>query len=189
MLSPDWNVTIRQLLIEFSGTLRPVRRVFRQTTEDNLFELAWHLIFKVRLRKLRLLGKMSGNDSRQAPFKNGFAGQKPMGDAPAGRPYLSDTHPSDNFRPYEKTPITYWLPKQGHFEISLVDEDSPFTIISGQGKRGLNQFRWDLVVETVESPQPYFINYKKHLKPGQYQIRLKTADGNPPERVLTVRDQ
>ncbi|HZX10083.1 MAG TPA: hypothetical protein VFG01_03980, partial [Acidobacteriota bacterium] len=53
------------------------------------------------------------------------------------------------------------------------------------GRKGFNQFRWDLVIEEVKSPQPYFIHYKRFIKPGRYIIRI-FGDGVVLSGSLTV---
>jgi len=40
--------------------------------------------------------------------------------------------------------------------------------------KGLNQLRWDLVIETQNSDLPYFRHYEKYIKPGMYRLQLET---------------
>ncbi|MCP4097832.1 MAG: hypothetical protein GY748_16480, partial [Planctomycetaceae bacterium] len=55
--------------------------------------------------------------------------------------------------------------------------------------RGVNQYRWNLVTESTNSPLPYFINYKSFLKPGEYQVQIKPAGHSGLETALKVREQ
>ena len=101
-------------------------------------------------------------------------------------PRLSDTRPSTNFRAFEKTTISYWLPQQSAAKLAvfkrrpddttLPENAAPIVMFEIPSKAGLNQFRWDLVTKTNQSDQPYFIRYKNHLQPGDYWIRI-VADG------------
>ena len=107
----------------------------------------------------------------------------------AFRPYLSDIRPGENFREFEKIPISFWLNQTEQVTISVLDQDGEsLTSFSHSGTRGLNQFRWNLVLNTIESPEPYFINYKQYLKPGRYRVQLETADGKTLEQELSVTD-
>ena len=105
----------------------------------------------------------------------------------AVRPYISDTRTGINFRPFEKTPITFWLDKSRPVEITISNEDDqPLTSIKLDGTKGLNQFHWDLVIKSNTSPQPYFINYKQHLDVGNYRIQFKTSNSESATRPFTV---
>lgn len=107
----------------------------------------------------------------------------------AVRPYQSDIRPSENFRAFEKTTISFCVVKPGSVTLAVFNEDGErLTAIELTANAGLNQFRWDLVLETSDSPQPYFFNYKKHLKPGQYHIQLLSDDFPTQQRPLNVVD-
>ena len=45
-----------------------------------------------------------------------------------------------------------------------------------EGKKGINQFRWDLQVSETESDRPYFIHFKGYLQSGDYYVLLKGKD-------------
>ncbi len=119
----------------------------------------------------------------------------------ATRPYVSDTRPGLNFGRVEKTSITYWLHEPGQVKLSVWpvaarDRDesnteslpTAITSFSLSGQRGLNQFRWDLVVKKTASLQPYFINYREYLKPGEYLVRIETESNTVMERRLKLID-
>ncbi len=107
----------------------------------------------------------------------------------AKRPYLSDTNPSLNFRKSERTTFSFWLKKASKVKMSVfaanekpksdaASNHSPKPIVSFDidGKKGLNQFRWDLMTQQTKSPAPYFVNYKSYLGVGEYRIQI--AGGN-----------
>ena len=103
-------------------------------------------------------------------------------------PPLGDTRVGLNFRPFEKCTFSYWLPKDGLVQFSIKDKSNEeLAVISTTGKRGFNQLRWDLVVETNESLDPYFTQYKKYLPPGTYSVQMSTNSSVVTERNLTVR--
>ena len=77
-----------------------------------------------------------------------------------------------------KTPISFWLNQAETVELSVVN-DRLETVWKKdlEAKKGLNQFSWDRMIEKRESPLPYFIHYEKYLRPGVYQVSLKTTEG------------
>jgi hypothetical protein len=102
-------------------------------------------------------------------------------------PTGTDTRPGVNFRGAEKTTITFCLAKPSRVELSIVDDqDNILTNIPLAARAGLNQFRWDLVVETTDSLEPYFINYKTYLQPGRYRVCLQSEDFESLEQTLDV---
>ena len=150
---------------------------------------------------------------------------------PAKRPYVSDVRPGLNFRSFEKTPITFWLSRAGHVELSVLKEgvgpenkqesespvaketseqsieygkiepaknvelpkklataEKPIVSFELSGEKGLNQFRWNLVVKENRSSAPYFINYQEFLDVGRYRVRIETADKIVHEQSLEVGD-
>ncbi|MEM7479048.1 MAG: hypothetical protein AAF483_29035 [Planctomycetota bacterium] len=105
------------------------------------------------------------------------------------RPYLSDTRPGDNFQPFEKVVLSYWIPKSGTSELLVRDKaENVVCSIQIESKAGLNQHRWDLVTGSEESPEPYFIEYKKHLKPGSYSVQLNFDGVTSKPQTLEVLD-
>ena len=51
-------------------------------------------------------------------------------------------------------------------------EDSKKSPFSLEGRKGFNQYRWDLVVKRVDSPEPYFTRYLEFAPPGKYEIQI-----------------
>ncbi len=109
-------------------------------------------------------------------------------------PVRTDTRPGLNFKPFEKTVISFWLREAGKVKLEVLGaKDELLKTIKLDGEAGLNQYRWDLVVKQVESPEPYFVNYLEHLQPGQYKIRLvvesegSAGSGSQFEAVFNVR--
>lgn len=70
----------------------------------------------------------------------------------------------------------------------LKEDGERVTSFTIAGTKGLNQFRWDLVLKTNVSPQPNFINYKEYLNPGKYRLQIDAVDKQTMEQVFTVVD-
>lgn len=104
-------------------------------------------------------------------------------------PYLSDVRPGVNFRDGEKATISFWLKQAAKVEITIQEEGKTLAIFVQNAYRGINQFRWNLVAESTESPLPYFINYKSFLKPGEYQVRIKRVGHPDLEATLRVDEK
>jgi hypothetical protein len=110
--------------------------------------------------------------------------------APVARlPWINDTHRDPRMRTAEKVPITFYLMDDGNVELSVVD-DKGKTIWSEmlKGKKGFNQFRWDLVTERVDSPQPYFTGYLEFVPAGTYEIQV-AGDGIDLKTELIILDR
>ena len=90
-------------------------------------------------------------------------------------PKSVDTHREVDESTITKLPISYWSPSKTRVELSIQSGEQLLwekTIIA---KKGLNQFRWNLVTQHQESQLPYFINYKKYIQPGTYSFRMKIS--------------
>ena len=112
---------------------------------------------------------------------------------PAKRPYLSDVRPGLNFRGMNEVPITFWLNRGGVIKVSVTEVEgqpegpasnneesistgNPVVSFNLRGAKGLNQFRWDLVVKTNKSSEPYFTKYREFLDVGKYLLQVETED-------------
>ena len=45
-----------------------------------------------------------------------------------------------------------------------------------KSSKGFNEFRWDIIYNSVNSDLPYFIHYNNYLPAGKYKINIKTSD-------------
>jgi len=74
----------------------------------------------------------------------------------------------------EKTVFSFWLVEADTVELVILDDaDKVVWTKEIDGQQGLNQFRWDLVVEHVESDTAYFVAYERYLDTGGYWLHLK----------------
>jgi len=84
----------------------------------------------------------------QSAFQQGNPQKNILFKTPAATlPWFNDTHNDPRQKSMEKIPITFYLIKEE-----------------------------DLVTETVDSPQPYFIHYLKFPKPGTYDLFVTGKD-------------
>ncbi len=89
----------------------------------------------------------------------------------------------------EKVPITFFLMKEAEVTISLKDRRGEVIWSTRRkAKKGFNQYRWDLVREKVDSPQPYFIQYYRFARAGTYEIQI-SGEGISLKGELTIIDR
>jgi hypothetical protein len=91
----------------------------------------------------------------------------------ANLPWMNDTNSGPDFRTLEKVPITFYLMEAAAVEIQVIDEEGK-AVWSKRlaGKKGFNQYRWDLIVKRMDSPRPYFREYVTFAEPGLYEIQI-----------------
>ncbi len=76
-------------------------------------------------------------------------------------------------RTAEKVPITFYLMNDTDIELRLNNEKGKtIWTKSLEGRKGFNQYRWDLIVKRVDSPKPYFRRYLEFAPPGKYEIQI-----------------
>jgi hypothetical protein len=126
----------------------------------------------------------------QEAFKKGGAGGNVLFEPPAARlPWTNDTHGEPILRTVEKVPLTFYLTGPRGVTLSILDakgKEVKAWLLSG--KKGFNQLRWDLVVKTADSPEPYFTRYREFAPAGEYEIRL-TGEGLDLRRRLKVKER
>jgi len=92
-------------------------------------------------------------------------------------PRPDDTLPKPSRSYEERVPITFSLTRAGPLTLSVRDgEGTTVWTRELEGRKGLNQFLWDLVSERRESPGPYFTDHVIFLGPGAYELRI-AGDG------------
>jgi len=96
---------------------------------------------------------------------------------PADAPHSDDTLPKPRRNLEERVAITFTLerPTTVSLTVTNADGDDVFehTI---EGRRGLNQFRWDLITRRQVSPKPYFTDQVTFAKPGTYRVAIVGTD-------------
>ena len=93
-------------------------------------------------------------------------------------PSLRDTHKDVDEQSLKKATFTFWLKASEKIELSIANaKDSIIWSTSIHGKKGLNQYRWNLITKEENSDLPYFIHYKSYIKKGEYNLVLKNSEG------------
>tara|TARA_R110000796_G_scaffold159169_3_gene275782 strand:- start:33269 stop:35875 length:2607 start_codon:yes stop_codon:yes gene_type:complete len=102
------------------------------------------------------------------------------------RPAYGDTHRNPDYETLTRTTISYYLPTAT--KVSLMIKDGKENIIWTKelaGEKGINQYRWDLILKSVESDQPYFVNFDQFIPRGKYTL-LFTVNGKTMEQSFEV---
>ena len=93
-------------------------------------------------------------------------------------PDLRDTHKDVDEKSVQKLPITFWLNKTENIILRITNTaDSLIWTKVIKGKKGLNQYRWDLTIREEISNLPYYIHYKKYLNKGEYNLLFESSEG------------
>ena len=105
-------------------------------------------------------------------------------------PVYRDTHRDVDEASLEKATISFYLQKSEEITLYLTHEGRRIWEHKIAGKKGLNQFRWDLVVETEDSDNPYFVHYRQYLRKGSYGLTMLSSTGEDTvELHITERNQ
>jgi len=91
-------------------------------------------------------------------------------------PKVNDTHKEPLMHSYEKVPISFYLNKSKEYSIKIKDNNKEIWQINGTGKKGINQIRWDLIIEKNNNQNPYHIHYNKFISAGNYNLVLETEN-------------
>jgi photosystem II stability/assembly factor-like uncharacterized protein len=100
-------------------------------------------------------------------------------------PWYNDTHRDVNQRSVRKTSFSFWLPENKTVKLQVKKGEDTVWEKMLDGKKGINQFRWNLVIKENESNLPYFIHYREYLGAGDYRVIL-SAEGFAREEAWHV---
>jgi photosystem II stability/assembly factor-like uncharacterized protein len=122
-----------------------------------------------------------------AAFGNGVPKIDMILKTPVARlPWINDTHRDPRMRTAEKVPITFYLMNDADVEVRVNDEKGKTVWTKPiKGRKGFNQYRWDLVTKRTDSPQPYFTRYLEFAPPGKYKIKI-VGEGIDLKGELTI---
>jgi len=102
-------------------------------------------------------------------------------------PKLRDTHKDVDEQSIKKVPFTFWLKSSENIKLSITNsKDSIIWTKSITGKKGLNQFRWNLVTKEESSDLPYFIHYKTYINEGDYTLLLENSEGILRKKIIVI---
>jgi photosystem II stability/assembly factor-like uncharacterized protein len=103
----------------------------------------------------------------------------------ANAPFSYTNGGQPDTRTLEKTDLAFWLSQEKMVTLEIKDfQNKSVWSTSFQGKKGYNQFRWDMIVTQEKSNLPYFIHYNKFLKTGTYTLSL--TDGKSEHKTPFV---
>ncbi len=110
----------------------------------------------------------------QQAFKPGPPETNILFETPVARlPWIKDTHRDPKFSTMEKVPITFYLMRGAEVTLSVNNKGSEVIWSKKiRAKKGFNQYRWDLIREKVDSPEPYFVEYFQFVRAGTYTIQV-----------------
>ena len=92
-------------------------------------------------------------------------------------PKRRDTHHDIDKSTVEKVAFSFWLMEADTVELIILDAaEKVLWSQEVNGHRGLNQFRWDLVLKRVDSDKAYFVAYERYLESGGYWLQLRKGD-------------
>ncbi|MEC7858536.1 MAG: hypothetical protein VX706_03975 [Bacteroidota bacterium] len=91
-------------------------------------------------------------------------------------PKFNDTHKEPLMHSYEKVPITFYLNSSKKYSLIIKQKNKEIWKINGIGEKGINQIRWDLIIEKNNSQKPYHIHFNKFISACDYNLILKTEN-------------
>lgn len=96
---------------------------------------------------------------------------------PMKRPWFNSSQGEPDYRTVEKASFVFWLAEAKDVKLSIADStNNEIWNKVIQGKKGFNEFRWDLVISRQTSDHPYFIHYDKFINAGSYGVKLSSGD-------------
>ena len=98
-------------------------------------------------------------------------------------PERNDTHRDIEYSSIQKVPITFLCEKSGMVLISLQDGDKTLWSREIKVSKGINQYRWDLVINETDNQLPYFIHYLTFPGPGKYTLNIKGEDFSVSKKI------
>ena len=102
-------------------------------------------------------------------------------------PWFNDTHGDPNLRTIGKVPFSFILSKDSKATLKVIDKNGKILWDRTESsKKGLNQYRWDLIIKQVDSPLPYFYAYRQFIPPGTYRLVLE-VNGETLEKEFVVK--
>lgn len=93
------------------------------------------------------------------------------------------------FETLEKAAITFWLKSDALVKLSVRDQkDIEIWSTPIEAKKGINQFRWDMIIKRENSSLPYFTRYETYIRAGNYNMVL-TGGNFAKERSFQVQNR
>jgi hypothetical protein len=87
----------------------------------------------------------------------------------------SDGEP--DYRTVTKAVFSFWLGESKPVTLSIQDQSGKdIWAIEIKGHKGINQYRWDLVIRKETSDYPYFVHYDKFIEAGNYVVTVSSNE-------------
>lgn len=103
------------------------------------------------------------------------------------RPWFNSSDGEADYRTIEKATFSFWLNESKPATLSILDKSNKeIWRTEVTGHKGLNQYRWDLVVSREKSDYPYFIHYDKFIEAGTYAMTLSTGESSIQQTFVVV---
>ncbi|MFC1543774.1 hypothetical protein ACFL4Y_00780 [Gemmatimonadota bacterium] len=113
----------------------------------------------------------------QAAFADGPPREDTLFPIPNARlPWINDTHRDPRYSTMESVPITFYLTRAASVTLDVHDErGEAIWSRSLDGRKGINQYRWDLVTERIDGQDAYFWRHSIFIPPGTYTVKVSGA--------------
>jgi len=102
----------------------------------------------------------------------------------ASLPKFNDTHKEPLMDTYEKIPISFLLDNRKKYTLKIEDKGKVIWEHSDVGQKGLNQYRWDLILKQNNNQRPYHIHYNEFIDSGIYTLILQTDTHRIEEKII-----
>ena len=136
-------------------------------------------IYKVNLRPIHQMNKLNWPEQQNQLF------EIPQAKLPWNNSMGGET----DYRTVERIPISFWLNESQPVTLTIKNkEGKQVWTMPFEGKKGFNEYRWDLIVERVKSDYAYFIHFDRFLTEGNYQIGLTTKSGTLTQPFVAVKN-
>jgi len=95
----------------------------------------------------------------------------------AKRPWFNSSDGEPDYRTVTKAVFSFWLGESKPVTLSIQDQSGKdIWAIEIKGHKGINQYRWDLVIRKETSDYPYFVHYDKFIEAGNYVVTVSSNE-------------
>ena len=103
------------------------------------------------------------------------------------RPWFNSSSGEPDYRTIEKATFSYWLTETKPVTLSIHDkENKEIWKTELNGHTGLNQYRWDLVVNKETSDSPYFVHYNRFIEAGTYVMKVSIGEDHLEQPFVVI---
>jgi photosystem II stability/assembly factor-like uncharacterized protein len=89
------------------------------------------------------------------------------------RPWFNSAGGEVDYRTREKASFSFWLREAKPITLSILDSSGKeIWSTSLKGTAGINEYRWDLVVNKTTNDYPYYVHYDQFIEAGNYTMMM-----------------